>query len=105
VEHRFQVERRTRKESKDLIMAMARHGNHHWESEWGDLHTTKHVETFYAAQGYSLADVIEECRDKESNVLLLENLIPSSGWSFVGGPGVVTTYTDSEGNLFSRQSL
>jgi hypothetical protein len=98
VEHRFEVQIRNRKEAKDLILAMARHGNHYWESEWGDLRTKQQVEAFFAAQGYNLADVIEECRDKETNVLLLENLIPSSGWGVTGGPGVTVSYTDSEGN-------
>lgn len=102
MEHRFQVERRTRKDAKDMIMTLALYGNHYHESDWGYLSTTQRVEEFFAAGDYTLAKVIEKCRDKDSTVPLLENLMPISGWTFGGGPGVVMSYTDSQGNEVAR---
>ncbi len=102
MEHRFQVERRTRKASRDMIMALALYGNHYHESDWGYLNTTRRVEEFFAAGDYTLGEVIEECRDKDSTVPLLENLIPISGWTVTGAPGVVVSQTDSEGNEVAR---
>jgi hypothetical protein len=84
-----------------MIMAMARHGNHHLGRHWNEFGTTRGVEAFFASQGYALANVIEHCRDKESNVPWLQNILPS-GWGFRGGPGSVMTYTDSQGNEVVR---
>ncbi|MBA2714761.1 MAG: hypothetical protein H0U55_14545 [Rubrobacteraceae bacterium] len=102
MEQRLQVERRPRKDARDMVMALALYGNHYHESDWGNLSTTRRVEEFFAAGDYTLGEVIEECRDKDSRVPLLENLIPISGWKVGGGPGVVVSHTDSEGNEVAR---
>lgn len=95
--YRFHVEMRSRKEAKSLILAMARHSNHHI----GDLNSAPQLERYLAQYGWTIAELVEECRDKDSNVPLLENLIPSGGWTVSAGGGTVT-YTDSEGNEVVR---
>lgn len=102
MEHHFEVQRRSRKESRDMIVMMARHGNHYWDREWGPFTTTQHVERFLAYHGHTLAEVVESCRDKDGWGNPFENLIPSSGWSVTLGPGDVAGYTDSEGNEVVR---
>lgn len=79
--YRFCAERRNRKEAKDLVVAMARHGNHYL----GDFSTRQRIEDYLHTQGYTLDEVAEECRDKGSNVTFFENLIPVGGWSFDAG--------------------
>ena len=71
--HRFHIERRKRKEARDMILAMAQHSNHYH----GDLSTTQQLESYLAQYGWTLKDLVEECRDKEDSVPFLENLIPS----------------------------
>lgn len=94
--HRFHIERRNRKETRDMILAMAQHSNHYRS----DLSTMQQLEGYLAQYGWTLKDLVEECRDKEDSVPFLENLIPS-GWTIYAGGGTVT-YTDSEGNEVAR---
>ena len=102
MEHRFQVERRTRKEARDMIMAIARHGNHYWDREWGVFTTTRHVERFLAAYDLTLAGLIETLRDKDASGNPFENRL-GSGWTVSGGGGgAIVGYTDSEGNEVVR---
>lgn len=97
MEHRFRVEKRSRKEARDMVMAMARHGNHYWEREWGAFTTTQHVERFLAHNGLTLAGLVETMREKDAWGNPFENLL-GSGWSFNAGDSGYATYTDSEGN-------
>lgn len=96
--HRFHVEKRNRKQARDLIMAMARHGNHYC----GDLSTQHRLDTFLGQYECSFNDLIEECRDKEDSVPYLENRLPVGGWVASAGGGVVVSWTDSEGNEVTR---
>jgi len=101
VEHHFQVERRTRKEARDMIMAMALYGNHYWDREWGAFATTRHVERFLTHHGLTLAGLVETMREKDAWGNPFENRLPS-GWTFSAGDSGVATYTDSEGNEVVR---
>lgn len=101
MEYRFRVEKRTRKEARDMIMAMARYGNHYWERDWGAFRTSQDVERFLAHYGTSLPNLIETCRVKDAGGNPFENRL-GSGWTFVAGDSGVGTYTDSEGNEVVR---
>ncbi len=79
-----------------MILVMAQHSNHYR----GDLSTTQQLESYLAQYGWTLKDLVEECRDKEDSLPFLENLIPS-GSTVYAGVGTVT-YTDSEGNEVAR---
>ena len=99
MEHRFEVQKRNRKETRDMIMAMARHGNHYWDREWGTFTTSQHVERFLDAYGFTLAGLIETLREKGAHGNPFENRL-GSGWTFSGGGTL--TYTDSAGNEVVR---
>lgn len=101
MEYRLQVEKRTRKEARDMILTMARHGNHYWGREWGGFTTTQHVHSFLAQNNITLAELTETCREKGAWGNPFENLL-GTGWTFSAGDAGIASYVDSEGNEVVR---
>lgn len=98
MQYRFCVEKRNRKQARDLVIAMARYGNHYH----GDLSTQHLLSIFLAQYDCSIQDLIEESKNKEDSVPYLENLLPVGGWVASGAEGVIVSHIDSEGNEVAR---
>ena len=97
--HRYEVQKRTRKATKDMILTMARHGDHYWYQRWRQsFDTERDVELALKQVGTTLAEVVDTCRDKNARRNPFDNLLSSTTWSVTLGPGDVVGYTDSEGN-------
>ena len=83
----FRVKDRTRRAANDMIVTMAKHGNHDYR-----FSSDADVKRFFAAGGYDFAHVVRASRAPNSTVPLVENLVPGT-WSVTGGATV--TIVDS----------
>ena len=69
----FRVRDRTRRAAHDMIVAMAKHGNHDYR-----FASDADVQRFFARQGHEFAALVERCRKADSRVPMVENLVPSN---------------------------
>jgi len=76
------VKDRSRRAAHDMIVAMAKHGNHDYR-----FTSDAEVKRFFAADGYDFTDVVRASRKCNSAVPLVENLVPGT-WSVTGGATV-----------------
>ncbi len=103
-------EKRTRRSTHEMILMMAKHGNHSYH---GRFVSDAEVKRFFQSNGCYWADLVQRCRKPSELVPLVENLIgstwvaPQGGVSIVGkattdeekkiasleGPGILTTKT------------
>jgi hypothetical protein len=94
---KFQIKpRRSRRGTHDMIMTMAKYGNHYIKGRYGHpFKTEADVKRYFDEGGWDYRDVVEECRDKDENVPFLENLI-GSGYE-VNSDGGRVSYVDKAG--------
>lgn len=94
---KYRVEnRRTRRATHDMIMAMAKYGDHYFDRHYGyTFKTDADVKRFFVnAIGKEYRDAVEEYRDKDAQPPF-ENLL-SGGWTVNAGGGVAS-FTDETG--------
>jgi len=90
------ADRRRRRGTYDMIMMMAKYGNHHLGDYDGvTFKIDADVKRYFDEEGWDYRDVVEECRDKDENVPFLENLI-GSGYT-IDSTGGRVSYVDKSG--------
>ncbi len=85
-------DRISRKGAKDMIVAMARFGNHYHRARF---ETEADVKRFLARDKYEFDDLVEKCRNWPEAVPAVENLI---GSTFSVSAGATVSRVDAEGN-------
>ncbi len=80
-----------RKTAHDLIIALAKYGNHY---DKGRPKTDADVIRFFVSRGLDFDDVVAQCRDPKQSVPFFENLIGSTG-STVGDAKVSLVDNDT----------
>lgn len=97
---RFVVdEKRSRRETREMILAMGKYGNHnkHFERPFD---TDDDVINYFREQGFDFDRVVEGCRKKDESVPLVENLITSE-WTGGAPPGGYLVVKDERGDVLS----
>src|SRR5215208_2997432 len=70
------ADRRTRRGTHDMIMAMAKYSNHGIKGDYGHpFKTDADVKRYFEEDGYNYRDVVDFCRNKDEHVPGMENLI------------------------------
>jgi hypothetical protein len=89
--------RRTRRGTHDMIMAMAKYGNHYIKSDdyTHPFKTDADVKRYFEEDGYDYRDVVDDCRDKDAHVPAMENVL-GSGYTIDSSGGRVS-YVDKSG--------
>jgi hypothetical protein len=82
VRYMFQVKDRTRRAAHDMIMTMAKHGNHDYA-----FTSDADVKRFFAAGGYDYDELVRASRKWNSAVPLVENVVPGT-WTVTAGATV-----------------
>lgn len=92
-------DKRTRRATHDMILAMAKHGNGGRNLRFV---SDADVKRFFVANGYIWDDLVQSCRKQNENVPLVENLIGST-WTVVGARAAIVTEaaTDKEKEIAS----
>lgn len=91
------ADRRTRRDTHDMILMMAKYGDHYIGGRTeSPFKSDADVKRFFAAWGTNFRDVVEECRDKDKNVPCLENLVGTT-WEVHAGGGGTFSYIDESG--------
>ncbi len=75
------VQNRTKADSKQLIIAMAKYGNHYMREK---LNTENEVNDYLTAKGLSLEALVSHCRDPKQHVPEFENLFGGAVYPDVG---------------------
>lgn len=90
------ADRRTRRGTHDMIMAMAKYGNHGIKGDYGHpFKTDADVKRYFEEDGYDYRDVVDYCRDKDAHVPGMENLL-GAGYS-IDSTGGKVSYVDKSG--------
>ena len=77
-----------RRAAHELILTMAKHGNHSLDIEYRiSFVTDADVKRFLSAQDMDFQDVVQKCREFKKSVPFFENLIGST-WHVLGGAKV-----------------
>ena len=87
------ADRRTRRGTHDMVMAMAKYSNHGIKGD--PFITDADVKRYFWEDGYDYRDVVEYCRDKDAHVPGMENVL-SSAWDIDSSGGTVS-YVDKSG--------
>jgi len=92
VRYVFRVKERARRSAHDMIMTMAKHGNHDYR-----FASDADVKRFFAAAGHEYSELVRACRKFECQVPLVENVIPAT-WTVTGGAtvAVINSLTGEE---------
>lgn len=86
--HKFFFDKRTRRATHDMILTMAKYGNHgHRQRFISDAD----VKRFFQLRGGYWDDLVQKCRNSEEIVPFLENLIGSTWKVSSGGKAAVVT--------------
>lgn len=97
---RFVVdEKRSRRETREMILAMGKHGNHnkHFERLFD---TDDDVIAYLREEGFDFDRLVETCRNRDQNVPRVENLI-SSEWTGGAPSGGYLVVKDERGDVLS----
>jgi len=99
----FIVKRLSRRKSHEMILLMARN----MSCSHSVFTADQSIKDFFNRAGYIYENIVEECRDFNKNIPLVENLISSSGWRTVGNPKVelVNNETGEELELIHGNGL
>lgn len=77
-----------RRASHELVLTMAKHGNHSIDIEYNiSFITDADVKRFFSAQGMDFQNVVQKCREFRKSVPFFENLIGST-WNVSGNAKV-----------------
>lgn len=87
------ADRRTRRGTHDMVMAMAKYSNHGIKGD--PFITDADVKRYFWEDGYDYRDVVDYCRDKDAHVPGMENLI-GAGYTIDSSGGKVS-YVDKSG--------
>ena len=87
-------EKRGRRETRDMILAMGKYGNHnkHFERPFD---TDDDVIAYLQEEGFDFNRLVEACRHRDEHVPRVENLITSE-WTG-GAPPVATSWSTTRG--------
>ena len=80
-------DKRIRRATHDMILMMARHGNHGVSQRFV---SDADVKRFFAARGYDWDDLVQTCRKPTEVVPFVENLL-SSTWKVSSGRAAIVT--------------
>jgi hypothetical protein len=90
------ADKRTRRGTHDMIMTLAKYGNHYIKGDYGHpFKTDADVKRYFEEDGYDYRDVVDYCRNKDAHVPGMENLIGAG--CTIDCTGGKVSYVDKSG--------
>ena len=102
--HKLCFDKRTRRDTHDMILMMAKYGNHGYRQSFI---SDADVKCFFQSNGVYWDDLVQKCRELKEIVPVFENLIGST-WKVSGGGKVAVVTeatTDKETEITSVNGL